>query len=892
MREDLHEIERIERYLEGEMDDAERTEFENEMEQNPQLKKDTEFFKNLQAGISRQALKLDIKKAQYRYVKKARKSARIRKFLFGGGSFLIMVVAVVLIVLPEEQREESIIGKILGSNDQPKEVIKAHPEDPFKDYLPESEFFTIDNSADTTITSADGVKLYLPKGSLKLPDGTTPSGPITIEIADADNASESMLGNLVSDDDLLVEDAVFVNAKAGEQQLVPDKETPPYLEIPTMVTSPDKKVYSGTKAKDGSIKWDKPKLPENYLVPYKYKFLDYYPDSFKAIVNSNLPYKGREVANRKLLDSLFFSFGTSGQNVYFLNDGHTSNPINPSFKVEILDNKINVTQHNLGWGFIDLSKTEIGPTNDISLVLINGDTVESKNIQFKDKLFSDNRGNSYVSFNINFSSSDIDNAKQILMETQFCNDEKCLPPSNHKIDLENTCGINPISIKAFVNEKYERSLLATREFMDRLNIIYKTCDKELLNIYINNTDKQLWEIDEMAYEYLYEKENGKSADSGPGGEVFHVEKAGFSAFFSDGKLLAQASEEAPAEDSDSSAASEYAVEDASYSLYFKAFAKLKQTNVPNSHIYAAMIAKEYEKDVAALAKEQKRIEKEYKKEIKEDAKARKAHTKRVEKYEMLVTKRVKSRMKAYGFKVETMGWKAIAEIKTAPAIVPEPLYVNINNYEQYDHYHTYFAVTDLGVIGKLNRNGDGQFIMNEHRIINLPRYNSEKIKLVGIGFKGKDIYYNSMDYSTEESGTVEMTLNKTPTFELKKILGRFSGRSWKHSIWHDMKQQKAFYAEMVRRRKLAQERNFRIKLHNIVYPCCAISTVRPNEGYNSAEFDAIIERPDNTMWEYREGIKVIHPDGKVEYIFKDKDPERFKKYYKMGGGKAEVILPD
>ncbi|NBT31230.1 MAG: hypothetical protein EBT13_04835 [Rhodobacteraceae bacterium] len=243
-------------------------------------------------------------------------------------------------------------------------------------------------------------------------------------------------------------------------------------------------------------------------------------------------------------------------------------------------------------------------------------------------------------------------------------------------------------------------------------------------------------------------------------------------------------------------------------------------------------------------------------------------------------------MKAYGFEVKTLGWKAIAEIKKAPAIVPEPLYVNIQNYEQYDHYHTYFAVTDLGVIGKLNRNGDGQFIMNEHRIINLPRYNSEKIKLVGIGFKGKDIYYNSMDYSTEESRTVEMTLNKTPTFELKKILGRLSGRSWKHSIWHDMKQQQAFYAEMVRRRKLAQERNFRIKLHNIVYPCCALSTVRFD-----LDFEVELDESDNTNWEYREGIKVIHSDGKVEYIFKDKDPERFKKYYKMGGGKGRSCRP-
>ncbi len=752
MREDLHEIERIDRYLEGEMSDTEKAEFENEMEQNPQLKKDTDFYRTFKEGISRQAIKLDIKKAQYRYVKKAKKWARIRKMLFGGGSFLIMVVAVFLIVLPEEKKENNFVYKLLNHEVENHEVIKAHDEDPYKEYLPESEFFTIDNSTDTTISTADGIKLYLPKGSLKLPNGSLPTEPITVEIADADNASETMLGNLVSDDDLEVEDVVFVNAKAGDKQLVPDAETPPYLEIPTAITLPNKNVYSGTKAKDGSIKWDNPKLPENYLVPYKFKYLDYYPDSFKETVNANLPYKGREVANRKLLDSLFYA-------------------TLPSEIITI--------------GYAKTSNTQI---------------------------------------------------------------QKIVPMG----DKENTCGINSGLIKAFAHEKYERSLLATREFMERLNIIYKTCDKELLNIYINNTDKQLWEIDEMAYEYL--NTNGTGLEGSEKND-YHTEKP-------------------------------------SYAQYFKAFARLKQTNVANSHIYAALIAKEYEKDLKAIEKEQKQIEKTYKKEIKADAKSRAAHEKRVEKYQKLTAKRVESRMKAYGFKVSTLGWKAIAEIKTVPAIVPEPLYLNINDFEKYDHYHTYFAVTDLGVIGKLNRNGEGQFIMNEHRIINLPRYNSEKIKLVGIGFKGKDIYYNSMDYSTEESGTVEMTLNKTPTFELKKILGRFSGRSWKHSIWHDMKQQQAFYAEMIRRQKLAKEQEFRRQLHNIVYPCCTLSTNDSNAVNEDEDATFILmDKGDNTMWEYREGIKVIHPDGKVEYIFKDKDPARYQKYLQQGGEKSEVILP-
>jgi len=353
------------------------------------------------------------------------------------------------------------------------------------------------------------------------------------------------------------------------------------------------------------------------------------------------------------------------------------------------------------------------------------------------------------------------------------------------------------------------------------------------------------------------------------------------------EILIADSQELFMDEASASGASERA-ENSDYSNYFKGFSMQKLTNVPNSHIYAALIAKEYDKDFTKVLKEQKQIEKTYKAEIKANTKATKAHEKRVEKYQNLVKKRVKTRMQAYGFKVTTLGWKAIAEIQTVPAVVPEPLILNVKDYAQFDHYHSYFAVTDLGVMGKLNRNGDGQFIMNEHRIINLPRYNTSQIPLVTVGFKGKELYLAQMPYSTEPSGTVEMHPLFTPTNHAKSLLNKLCGRDKKHSIWYDMEQQKAFYTEFVRRQKLAKENEFRRQIHNVIYPCCALSQVRPNGGYEEPKFE--VDDTDNTMWEQREGIELIHPDGKKEYIFKHKDPVRFKKYFKMGGGKSTVIL--
>ncbi|MFN7602822.1 MAG: hypothetical protein ACK5R0_15635 [Bacteroidota bacterium] len=47
--------------------------------------------------------------------------------------------------------------------------------------------------------------------------------------------------------------------------------------------------------------------------------------------------------------------------------------------------------------------------------------------------------------------------------------------------------------------KFENTLLATREFKDRYNV---ACWKEIVDIYANNIDKNLWEIDELVVKHF------------------------------------------------------------------------------------------------------------------------------------------------------------------------------------------------------------------------------------------------------------------------------------------------------------------------------------------------------------------------------------------------------
>jgi hypothetical protein len=59
------------------------------------------------------------------------------------------------------------------------------------------------------------------------------------------------------------------------------------------------------------------------------------------------------------------------------------------------------------------------------------------------------------------------------------------------------CGINPASVKTIWNTKFNNTNLATKEFEARMPWIHKSCNEAVLQLYINNLDKPLSEVDAM-----------------------------------------------------------------------------------------------------------------------------------------------------------------------------------------------------------------------------------------------------------------------------------------------------------------------------------------------------------------------------------------------------------
>ena len=63
-------------------------------------------------------------------------------------------------------------------------------------------------------------------------------------------------------------------------------------------------------------------------------------------------------------------------------------------------------------------------------------------------------------------------------------------------------GINPAIIKIIKTDNFQNTFIATKAFEQRLKTIFKVCKDEILELYIKNLDKNLWEVDAMVAEKL------------------------------------------------------------------------------------------------------------------------------------------------------------------------------------------------------------------------------------------------------------------------------------------------------------------------------------------------------------------------------------------------------
>lgn len=290
-------IELIERYLSGDLSNAEKETFEQALAQDPELQTQLEQVKQLKEGIQYKALKDSIGKG-------------FKKFKFWKTVKFVAITAAVTVAI--------VVGTYLAlrkthhtafyptTNSDSLSFVKDHSEQMLSTDL-ELQYVSMDNDLDTIIESRNGVIILIPAGALVDEQGETVKGKVTYTFQEALEPEQIMLAGLstTSDGKLLETGGMFQIAAHQNGKLLkinPDRKI--MIKVPTDRQKPNMQLFKGEKSKDGRINWVSPQPLSPDLIPVDIESLDFYPPNYIKALNDLGLYRH----DKKYLDSLYYSF--------------------------------------------------------------------------------------------------------------------------------------------------------------------------------------------------------------------------------------------------------------------------------------------------------------------------------------------------------------------------------------------------------------------------------------------------------------------------------------------------------------------------------------------------------------------------------------------------------
>lgn len=332
--------------------------------------------------------------------------------------------------------------------------------------------------------------------------------------------------------------------------------------------------------------------------------------------------------------------------------------------------------------------------------------------------------------------------------------------------LINFCGINPASIKAIKDKKFQHTFLATREFELRLKAIFKTCNNNYLELYVNNLNKNLWEVDSLVAEKL-----GKS--------------------------------------------------DSMYQT-FRDFTAERLTNVKLSDNKAKLLSDYYLEQKTKIEDKLQKIKNEI---IQEKEKQEKIIEQKSDEYRNLLEKRFTYRMKKFGFEMTSLGWyNAVNEI-SIDQVDTFQLNVSVVNGRDFDRVYTYVINPNIRSIFSLLSLDNIKFnhVFAEDPYLLL--WKNQKFNVIGVGYKNEQLSYNLNESTQQPVINIELMLNQSDIKDFKQAIKKYNTLYNKENkILVDLEYQAFFYKEQRRKAKELEEIIFITKLRKIVFPCCDFET--------------------------------------------------------------------
>ena len=501
MRNELNNIEKIERYIRNEMSGDEKTAFEKELSANSKLQEELKLQQDVLKGLDNLSLKIKVRKAHRNYT--IGKNGLKWGGILGGTLIVFAASYFAYKTFSGDTSKTAEVTYELPELNENGEKIWADADK----YLPYQKF-TINAQQDTVIETQDGIVMAVPANCFLDENGNPVKGEIKLEVKEAIETNDIMRAglNTRSGNQLLETGGMFyINARKDEKSLTIDPKKGIYTEVPTDEIKPGMQLYEGKRLADGNIDWIKPKPLEKFLIPVDIHSLNFYPPNYEDTLSS---LKGEK--NKLYKDSLYYSYASlfdrsdvweqdelKEVNYPVVMSGDKKILWDPVKNVKVSDYKYycDPNEPHILLNRKDLKNNiKLSIFDDRYTVLCIYHETNGKNVM--DSLTA----KGYLVELPNKKVGDCIIKGDLVMGTKYFNRQ--IISDSIKVDTSSYFyGINPSKIKAIWDAKFNNTILATKEFEERLQIIHQTCRNEILDLYINNLDKKMCYIDSLAGKY-------------------------------------------------------------------------------------------------------------------------------------------------------------------------------------------------------------------------------------------------------------------------------------------------------------------------------------------------------------------------------------------------------
>ncbi len=323
------------------------------------------------------------------------------------------------------------------------------------------------------------------------------------------------------------------------------------------------------------------------------------------------------------------------------------------------------------------------------------------------------------------------------------------------------CEIDPAMVLTLNSNEFEETIIATREFEERLALIFKTCKPEILMLYISNLDLNLFEIDSMA---AIEADSAEHRDS------------------------------------------------------FRYFQSLGIGKVNVSRQNAMNVANLYRKK---LKENRERLKNNREKQRLQRAQEEAEHEAANEELAEILQERERLKMTAYGFELTDFGWinidRGVGEKDWAYRCI-EVKIAEKENVTASTMVH--IVIPSLGMIERLRSKSTNTFATIQQSACQVPLLKKGDAHIIAISVEGEQYKFGRLDFGLSEGEFFSLNLQPCSAQELEAYLSPFDNFSPENRLEVELK---ALQASIQREIKVQDQERDEMTIQRLqakAFPCC------------------------------------------------------------------------